>query len=41
MSFSKCEQSKVKEPETEIDKMVYKLYDLDEEEIKIVEGVGK
>ena len=31
-------QAKVKALEAEIDKMVYKLYDLTQEEIKIVEG---
>jgi len=31
-------QAKVKEYEKEIDQMVYKLYGLTEEEIKIVEG---
>lgn len=31
-------QKKVKELEKEIDKLVYKLYDLTEEEVKIIEG---
>ena len=31
-------QAKVKELETEIDQMVYKLYALTQEEIEIVEG---
>ncbi len=34
-------QTKVKELEREIDQMVYKLYGLTEEEIRIVEGEGK
>ncbi|MBU2471170.1 MAG: restriction endonuclease subunit S, partial [Bacteroidetes bacterium] len=34
-------QAKVKSLEQEIDQMVYKLYDLTEEEIKIVEGSGQ
>ncbi|MBP7796668.1 MAG: hypothetical protein KA059_07850 [Elusimicrobiales bacterium] len=34
-------QDKVKEYEHQIDQMVYKLYGLTEEEIKIVEGVSK
>ena len=33
-------QAKVKEYEQQIDQMVYKLYGLTKEEIKIVEGVG-
>jgi hypothetical protein len=33
-------QVQVKEYEKQIDQMVYKLYDLTEEEIKIVEGWG-
>ncbi|WP_353686055.1 hypothetical protein [Thermodesulfovibrio sp. 3462-1] len=32
------EQAKVKELEKEIDKLIYKLYNLTEEEIKIIEG---
>ncbi|MEM2919066.1 MAG: hypothetical protein QXY62_06180, partial [Candidatus Altiarchaeota archaeon] len=31
-------QAKVKELEKEIDKLVYKLYNLTDEEIKIIEG---
>lgn len=31
-------QAMVKEPEKQIDQLVYKLYDLTEEEIKIKEG---
>jgi len=34
-------QAKVKALEAEIDQLVYKLYGLTEEEIKIVEGLGK
>ena len=34
-------KEKVKKIEEEIDQMVYKLYDLTPEEIKIVEGFGK
>ena len=34
-------QEKVKEYERQIDQMVYKLYELTEEEIKIVEGLGR
>jgi len=38
--FKIC-QAKVKEYERQIDQMVYKLYGLTEEEIKIVEGNEK
>jgi len=34
-------QAKVKEYERQIDQMVYKLYDLTEEEIEIIEKIGK
>ena len=34
-------QAKVRELEHQIDQMVYKLYGLTDEEIKIVEGVNK
>jgi len=34
-------QARVKEYEHQIDQMVYKLYNLSGEEIKIVEGVSK
>jgi len=40
-SISPEKQAKVKEYENQIDQMVYKLYDLSDEEIKIVEGVEK
>ncbi|MGC8928284.1 MAG: hypothetical protein ACP5QK_10225, partial [Myxococcota bacterium] len=33
-------QAKVKELESQIDQLVYKLYDLTEEEIKIIEGAS-
>ncbi len=36
-----AKQSKVKEYERQIDQMVYKLYDLTENEIKIVEDFDK
>jgi hypothetical protein len=32
------EQAKVKELEKEIDKLIYKLYNLTEEEVRIIEG---
>ena len=35
---NETKQAKVKELEKQIDLMVYKLYDLTDEEIKIVEG---
>jgi hypothetical protein len=38
---NKTKQAKVKEYEKEIDQMVYKLYDLTEEEINIIEGEKK
>ena len=34
-------QARVREYEHQIDERVYKLYDLTDEEIKIVEGVNK
>ncbi|MBP7795708.1 MAG: hypothetical protein KA059_02895 [Elusimicrobiales bacterium] len=34
-------QAKVQDYELQIDQMVYKLYGLTDEEIKIVEGLGK
>lgn len=34
-------QNQVKEYEKEIDEMVYDLYDLNKEEIKLVENSGK
>jgi adenine-specific DNA-methyltransferase len=37
---SQEKQQKVKELEREIDQLVYKLYGLTEEEIKVVEGDG-
>jgi len=36
-----CKQTKVKDYEKQIDQMVYKLYDLTEEEVKILEGKNK
>jgi len=38
---SSQKQARVKEYERQIDQLVYKLYDLTDEEIKIVEGFGK
>jgi uncharacterized protein Yka (UPF0111/DUF47 family) len=37
---SQEKQQKVKELEREIDQLVYKLYGLTEEEIKVIEGDG-
>ena len=41
MSDTETKQSKVKEYEQQIDRLVYKLYDLTEEEITIVENNKK
>ncbi|MEJ5305932.1 MAG: hypothetical protein WHV63_08300 [Ignavibacteria bacterium] len=38
---NKAKQDKVIELEKEIDKLVYKLYELTEEEIEIIEGIKK
>jgi len=40
VKINQSKQAKVKEYEHQIDQMVYKLYGLTKEEIKIVEGVG-